>query len=65
MNTRIMKAMGFAKEVEAFENGLCAFCRSEKTKREDFKDEISWRDYQITGLCQACQDKTYNAAKSL
>lgn len=25
-----------------------------------FKDELSAREYKITGMCQACQDKFYN-----
>ena len=28
-----------------------------------FKDEVSVREYHITGMCQACQDKVYEDTK--
>ena len=27
----------------------------------EFRDEVSRREYAISGLCQACQDSVYNA----
>ena len=59
MNVVIMKKMGFGKEVAAVQNGKCPFCGKEIKGREDFKDELSWREYKISGLCQECQDKTF------
>lgn len=29
---------------------------------EDFRDEVSEREYRISGLCQRCQDKIFNEA---
>ena len=29
---------------------------SPSSRKEDFKDEISWREYNISGLCQKCQN---------
>ena len=55
-----LKALGFGKEVEKVENGQCPFCGSTKTKPEDFRDEQSKREYSISGLCQACIDKTFS-----
>jgi hypothetical protein len=26
-----------------------------------FRDEISWREYLITGVCQTCQDGVFSA----
>jgi len=63
MNANIMRALGLGDYVDKFEKGVCVFCSSEKTKPEDFRDELSRKDYGITGLCQACQDKTYKHAK--
>jgi hypothetical protein len=47
----------------------CPFCKSEGTelKHQDgtperffmFCDELSAREYMISGLCQPCQDKTF------
>lgn len=45
----------------------CPFCGKSATKtgRNDcaeaflFRDELSAREYRISGLCQACQDATF------
>jgi ribosomal protein S18 len=58
MNKNIMRQL-FPREVDNFEAGVCVFCQSE-IKTEDFKDPLSIKDYKITGMCQQCQDKTYN-----
>ena len=34
----------------------CTWC---KTKVKKFKDQISVKEYFISGLCQDCQDKTF------
>ncbi len=34
----------------------CTTCPREIT---EFKDEISMREYKISGMCQVCQDKTF------
>jgi len=34
----------------------CSFCKSTKVERKDFKDELSWKEFHISGLCMKCQD---------
>jgi len=58
MNKDIMKAAGFGAEVEEVENGKCPICHC-KIKMKDFKNEISKREFKISGLCQKCQDKVF------
>lgn len=41
--------------------GECPFCN--KKPPFTFKDEISKKDYAITGLCQECQDQVYSGAE--
>lgn len=55
-----MESLGFTKEMENLKNGLCVFCKSTKLSREDFKDELSWKEFQTSGMCQKCQDKLFN-----
>lgn len=38
--------------------GLCPFC-AELIFEEHFRDELSLREFEISGLCQACQDKMF------
>lgn len=40
----------------SIEDGLCTMCRNTATV---FRDEVSRREYCISGLCQSCQDKTF------
>ncbi|MBR0059638.1 MAG: hypothetical protein IJP99_10640 [Methanobrevibacter sp.] len=35
--------------------GYCPFC-GVKVSEEDFTDEISRKEFTISGLCQRCQD---------
>ena len=59
MNPELMKMAGFGPEVAAVEKGLCPFC-GKKVGDADFEDgSISLREFQISGLCQNCQNETF------
>ena len=45
-------------QTEAKEKKICVFC-GEEIKMEDFKDQLSIKEYGISGLCQKCQDDTF------
>lgn len=55
MNKNIMRAAGFSTEVDAIEEGRCPFCKK-LIESVPFKDDISRKEYEISGLCQECQD---------
>lgn len=40
----------------SIENDICVICCKMAT---EFKDEISRKEYTISGMCQACQDETF------
>lgn len=58
MNEDIMRQAGFGKEVDLKKAGKCPFCKKDINEK-DFKDEISRREFKISGLCQSCQDDTF------
>ena len=58
MNEEILRTLGFNEEVERAKQGKCPFCNT-IVKVSDFKDELSKREYEISGLCQKCQDKFF------
>jgi len=58
MNKNIMRQVGFAKEVELVEKNVCPICLQDINMR-DFKDNLSVKEYRISGLCQNCQDKIF------
>ena len=58
MNDNIMRQMGFDKEVEDVHNGICPSCKNQINSAE-FRDELSKREFKISGLCQKCQDEIF------
>lgn len=54
-----MKAVGLGETVKLVEAGICPFCHS-KVDIKDFRDELSLKEYTISGLCQKCQDETFS-----
>ncbi|WP_405296393.1 hypothetical protein [Methanobrevibacter sp.] len=54
MNDELMRAL-FPKEMERRDNNQCPFC-GEKINMDDFKDDLSKREFEISGICQKCQD---------
>ena len=51
------KAFGMS-QTEAKEKKVCPFCHK-PINVEDFRDELSIKEYGISGLCQKCQDDTF------
>jgi len=45
-------------QTEAKEEKICVYCHN-KVKIEDFRDDLSRKEYGISGLCQKCQDDTF------
>ena len=59
MNKDIMKSMGFGKQVEAVDHSFCPMC---KEPVSEFRDELSKKEYQISGMCQKCQDSIFGGS---
>ena len=57
MNKEIVKQV-FPEAVENYQNGICPFCK-QKINPDDFRDELSRKEYDISGLCITCQNKVF------
>jgi len=57
MNKKIMKKIGLGKHVER-EQGLCPFC-GKRIDKNEFRDDLSRKEFKISGLCQKCQDEVF------
>jgi len=57
MNEKIIEKL-FPGAIERMSKGKCPIC-GEKIKPDEFKDELSLKEFRISGMCQACQDKTF------
>lgn len=38
--------------------GKCPFC-GKSVNEHDFRDELSKKEFQISGLCQSCQEEVF------
>lgn len=59
MNSKIMRGGGFGEWVDNFDKGNCPGCMQPVDTR-DFKDELSIKEFTLSGLCQKCQDEFFN-----
>jgi len=59
MKESIIRAAGFDKEVDRVKANLCPFCGNIVNPDTEFKDGLSRKEFGISGLCQACQDKMF------
>ena len=58
MNKQMMRELGFNEEIDRVEPGKCATCGKDMTDAK-FKNEISRKEFKISGMCQECQDETF------
>jgi len=59
MNENIMRTLGFGEMVDAVKKGICPLC-GKKVIVDEFRDDISKREFKISGMCQSCQDKVFD-----
>ena len=57
MNKEFLKEL-FPEEFARIELGNCPFCKKH-IDPDSFRNEISKREFKISGLCQDCQDKMF------
>ena len=59
MNKEIMRKAGFGKEIDRVKEGKCPSCGKKIDTTTEFRDEVSIREYGISGLCQKCQSEVF------
>lgn len=59
MNCIILEQLGLREYINRYEKGLCPICGKSIDFDIEFKDALSRKEYSISGLCQACQDKVF------
>jgi len=63
---RILLAMGkklglekeFKEQIELVRQNCCPLCGLPIDK-DSFRDSLSQKEFEISGICQKCQDKTF------
>lgn len=46
----------FPDETSKIKEGKCPFCGEKIDVDNEFKDDLSRREFEISGMCQKCQD---------
>jgi len=46
----------FPEQMARKDRGICPFCNKDIDPAEEFRDRLSLREFEISGLCQKCQD---------
>lgn len=59
MNEQIMRKAGFNDEMDKVNQSKCPLC-GEKINFDDFKDELSLKEFTISGMCNQCQSKFFD-----
>lgn len=54
----MLKQMFGVDRKHSIMTNMCVFC-GKPALDADFRDEISRREFTISGICQFCQDKTF------
>lgn len=59
MNEDIIKSLFGEQIIDRLQNNECPMC-GHKIDIAEFVDDLSRREFEISGLCQKCQDKIFN-----
>ena len=60
MNKEIIKTL-FPEHYERIEEGKCATCGKDVDWELEFEDDnLGMREFLISRMCKACQDKTFD-----
>ena len=58
----LLRGLGFHAQIDAVEESKCPFCRK-PINVQGFRDDLSHKEFTISGLCQKCQDEMFGAPK--
>ena len=56
---KILLQTGFVDEVEKVNQGKCPFC-NKQVDTSEFKDKLSLKEFNQSGICQKCMDKHFD-----
>lgn len=57
--TKILIELGFKDELELIKESKCPSCGKKINPYTDFNDQLSIKEWSMSGLCQECQDKFF------
>jgi hypothetical protein len=58
MSTALVEKL-FPHMKDRIDSGCCPLC-GEPVNMNDFKDDLSRREYEISKMCQKCQDSVFD-----
>ena len=61
INSMLSSVFGVDR-VKTISEGYCVSCDTEDIKATSFTDDLSRKEYAISGLCQSCQDDVFGVS---
>ena len=55
---QILRQAGLGDKVDMVEKAICPTC-GESVEITDFTDDLSKKEFEISGCCQRCQDEIF------
>ena len=55
---KMLRSLGFEEKIDKVELGFCPMCDS-PISNDEFTDELSRKEYDISGMCQKCQNEMF------
>jgi hypothetical protein len=60
MNEKLMKALGFSKQLRLIKDGKCPICSKAVNLHElEEKGDEARNEFEISGMCYTCQVKVF------
>ena len=56
---KVLRFAGFGSRVDTVEMGFCPICDN-PISLDEFEDRASLKEYEISGMCQNCQNKMFS-----
>ena len=62
INSMLSSVFGVDR-VQTITEAFCVSCDSENNNAASFRDDISRKEYAISGMCQSCQDDVFGVGE--
>ena len=59
----LLAILGGSPRKEVITTGRCMSCKTDSITEDSFRDDLSIKEYKISGMCQKCQDDFFGVSE--
>ena len=59
----LLAILGGSPRKEVITTGRCMSCKTDSITEDSFRDNLSIKEYKISGMCQKCQDDFFGVSE--